>query len=33
MSAVLHVPPELSSFVGRADELAEIGAAIAPGRS
>lgn len=29
---MLHVPPELSSFVGRAEELAAIGAAVAPGR-
>ena len=33
MSEIVHVPPELSSFVGRNEELALIDAAIAPGKA
>ncbi|WP_412539562.1 LuxR C-terminal-related transcriptional regulator [Longispora sp. K20-0274] len=32
MRTVHHLPPELSSFVGRAPELAAVAAAVAPGR-
>ena len=33
MSEIVHLPPELSSFVGRNEELALIDAAIAPGKA